>query len=71
MAETVKKTKAPARPRAAAKTKTVREKAAVTTPTREQIAQLAHRFWAERGWRHGSAEQDWFRAEQQLHGMAS
>ena len=90
MAETMKKTKAPAKPRskaaktapitemkvpakprAAAKPTLVAEKAAVPTPTRDQIALLAHRFWAERGYRHGSAEQDWFRAEQQLRGMAS
>jgi len=71
MAETVKKTKAPAKPRAAAKTKTVTEISATPTPTREQIAQLAHRFWAERGWRHGLAEQDWLRAEQELRGLAS
>jgi len=72
MAETVKKTKAPAKPRTrAAKTTQVTEITALPAPTREQIAQLAHRFWAERGWRHGSAEQDWLRAEQELRGMAS
>jgi hypothetical protein len=41
------------------------------TPSREQIAQLAHRFWKERGGHHGSHEQDWFRAERELRGMAS
>jgi len=72
MAETVKKTKAPAKPRSkAAKTNAVTEITAMPAPSREQIAQLAHRFWAERGWRHGSAEQDWFRAEQELRGIAS
>ena len=73
MAETVnKKTKAPAKPRAkAAKTSPVAEITAPPAPTREQIAQLAHRFWAERGWHHGSAEQDWLRAERELRGMAS
>jgi hypothetical protein len=92
MTETVKKTKAPAKPRSSAaktkavteesaapaklkavpaKAKTVEEKAAVAAPTREQIAQLAHRLWAERGWQHGSAEHDWLRAEQELRGKAS
>ena len=37
----------------------------------EQIAQLAHRFWAERGHRHGLHEEDWLRAEQELRGKAS
>jgi len=37
----------------------------------EEIAQLAHRFWAERGREHGSHEDDWFRAEQALLGKAS
>ncbi len=40
-------------------------------PSREQIAQLAHRFWKERGGYHGAHEQDWFRAERELRGMAS
>ena len=38
---------------------------------REQVAQLAHRFWIERGRQHGHHEEDWYRAEQQLRGMAS
>ncbi len=52
------------------KIKTVEEKTAAT-PSREQIAQLAHRFWKERGGHHGSHEQDWLRAERELRGMAS
>ncbi len=53
-----------------------KSKAAVTgqspaEPSREQIAQLAHRFWKERGGYHGAHEQDWFRAERELRGMAS
>ena len=40
-------------------------------PSHQQIAQLAHRFWNERGRHHGSHEQDWFRAERELRGMAS
>jgi hypothetical protein len=27
---------------------------------------LAEKYWAERGWPEGSAEQDWLRAEQEL-----
>ena len=76
MAKFVKK--APAAPKAAAKPR----KAAATKNTalanvtpisfsREQIAKLAHRFWAERGHKHGHHEEDWFRAEQELRGKAS
>jgi len=35
-------------------------------PTHQQIAELAHRYYVERGWQHGYHEQDWFRAEQVL-----
>jgi hypothetical protein len=35
-------------------------------PSREEIARLAEKFWAERGWPEGSPEQDWLRAEQEL-----
>jgi hypothetical protein len=53
-----------------------KSKAAVTDqtsaePSSEQIARLAHRFWRERGGHHGAHEQDWFRAERELRGMAS
>ncbi|HEY1766864.1 MAG TPA: DUF2934 domain-containing protein [Terracidiphilus sp.] len=37
----------------------------------EQVAQLAHRYWAERGGKHGHHEEDWFRAEQELRARAS
>ena len=37
----------------------------------EEIEKLAHRFWAERGYEHGQAQTDWFRAEQALRGKAS
>ena len=40
--------------------------AAPMAPSREEIARLAEKFWAERGWPEGSAEQDWLRAEQEL-----
>lgn len=52
-------------------TKAVNEEMAIPKPSREQIAQLAHRFWRERGGDHGEHEQDWFRAERELRGMAS
>jgi len=82
MAETtekVKKAKAPAKPRAAAgttkkttaKKQTVAEKVIATTPTHDEIAQLAKRYWEERGYQDGQAEQDWLRAEQELMQMAS
>ena len=94
--ETVKKTKAPAKPKAvktpegetgsavkaapkaAAKTKVKAapkakavDLAASLTPSYAEIAQLAERYWAERGWQDGYAEQDWLRAERELLGMAS
>jgi Protein of unknown function (DUF2934) len=96
-AETVKKTKAPAKAKAAvktpegepdsamkaahktpakikgkaaAKTKGV-DVAASRTASYEEIAQLAERYWAERGWQDGYAEQDWLRAERELLGVAS
>jgi hypothetical protein len=92
--ETVKKTKAPAKSKSAAKA--VETESAVTaapavakkkavkapakaktvdvgaaTPTYAEIAQLAERYWAERGWQDGYAEQDWLRAERELLGRAS
>jgi hypothetical protein len=94
--ETVKKTKAPAKPKtavkakgeetksavkaapavkakavkAAPKTKTV-DVAATSAPSYTEIAQLAERYWAERGYHDGHAEQDWLRAEHELAGAAS
>lgn len=38
----------------------------VTSPTFEQIAQLAYTYWEERGYQGGSQEQDWLRAESEL-----
>ena len=67
-----------AAPKAAAKTKAEAaakseavDIAASRTPSYEEIAQLAERYWAERGWQDGYAEQDWLRAEQELLGVAS
>jgi hypothetical protein len=85
MAETVKKAKAPAKPRAAAKPKataetltkapakkkTVAEQVTAFTPSHEEIARLAQQYWAERGWQDGQHEQDWLRAERELMKMAS
>ena len=82
MAETMdkaKKAKAPAKPRATgartkattAKKQTVAEKVTSTTPSYEEIAQLAQQYWAERGWQDGKAEEDWLRAERELMKMAS
>jgi len=65
-----------AAPKAAAKAKAVPKTATVDiaaspTPSYEEIARLAERYWAERGWQDGYAEQDWLRAERELLGMAS
>ena len=67
MAEIGKKGKSPAKPRkdAARKDKSLEMKA--SSPSREQIARLAEKYWAERGYQDGHAEQDWLRAEQELH----
>ncbi|HTX41350.1 MAG TPA: DUF2934 domain-containing protein [Acidobacteriaceae bacterium] len=77
-----KKAKAPAAPRkAAAKKQSTEPKAAPAelrsvpaqsrSVSHDDIRQLAHRFWAERGHPHGQPEVDWFRAEQELRGKAS
>lgn len=84
MAKTVKKviapeTKASSKPAAAkmapaAKSKKVASpvsKIYLMPATHDQIAQLAHKYWAERGHQHGHAEEDWLRAEQELRGKAS
>jgi hypothetical protein len=72
MADTMKKTKATAKPR---KTTTRKEKVAqlpkLAMPSRAKIEVLAQRYWAQRGYTDGYAEQDWLRAEQELLQMAS
>jgi hypothetical protein len=35
-------------------------------PSQEEIARLAYLYWLDRGGEHGSAEEDWLRAEQEL-----
>ena len=69
MTEVVKKAKAPAKPKK--RTTKKAEELKVKDPSHEQIAQLAQKFWAERGWQDGYAEQDWNQAEQQLRTSAS
>ncbi|MGA7831699.1 MAG: DUF2934 domain-containing protein [Terracidiphilus sp.] len=72
MADTTKKTKATDKPRASAKTKKkVAEPAQITMPSRSEIEQLARRYWEQRGYTDGYAEQDWLRAEQELLRKAS
>lgn len=72
MTENVKKAKAPAKPRktAAKKEKAVRP-ARLAKPTREEVEQLAHSYWEQRGFQHGFDQQDWLRAEQALFKKAS
>jgi hypothetical protein len=65
-------TKAAARPRKkAVATNGVSVNATEIRISHEQVAMLAHQYWAERGHQHGSHEQDWFRAEEELRGRAS
>jgi len=72
MADTVKKTKAPAKPRkTAVKKEKVAKVSTPTMPSRDEIERLARSYWAARGYQDGSAEQDWLRAEQELLKMAS
>jgi hypothetical protein len=76
MAKSVKKatdaTTAAAKPRkAAAKKEAAPANGASSTISPEQIAELAHKFWAERGHKHGHHEEDWLRAEKELRGKAS
>ena len=71
-AETEGVVKAPAaRAKKAVKVPAVEVAVVAVAPTHTEIAQLAQRFWAERGWQDGFAEQDWLRAEQELIRIAS
>lgn len=76
MAETTKKTTTRKKTSASVSaptsiaSKKTSAKASVTV-THEEIARLAHKFWAERGGQHGHDAEDWFRAEQTLLGKAS
>ena len=69
---TRKKTSASASaPKAVASKKTTKKVQEIRTVSREEIAALAHKLWAERGYQHGHDAEDWFRAEQALLGKAS
>jgi Protein of unknown function (DUF2934) len=64
--------KAAAKPRKpGAKKNPVPAKPTAASVSREQVAELAHRLWKERGGVHGHHEDDWFRAEQALRQKAS
>jgi hypothetical protein len=79
MADTIKKTKTPAKPKTTeTKPRKAPTKKAATAqpsrpamPPREEIERLAREYWAQRGYVDGYAEQDWLRAEQELLQMAS
>ena len=72
MADTTRKTKAPAKPRKAAAKKSVAVVELTQRPvSHDEVAQLAHRLWSERGRKDGHHEEDWYRAEQELRGKAS
>jgi type II restriction/modification system DNA methylase subunit YeeA len=67
MAETVKKAKAPAKPKkSTAKAKTAPTEMQPRDVSHDEIAQRARKIWADRGYRDGFAEQDWLEAEHQL-----
>jgi hypothetical protein len=63
--------KAPAKPRKTATKAKVPTTPTIAVPTHQEIALLAEKYWAERGWQDGAAEQDWLRAEQELMKIAS
>ena len=72
MAEKTKKASTTTKPRkTTTKKEAVSAKTTPTTASPEEVAKLAHRFWAERGRQHGRDAEDWFRAEQELLGKAS
>ena len=71
MTETVKKAKAPAKPRKTTAKKEKGAQPAATRPSHEEIERLARSYWEQRGHQDGFAEQDWLRAEQELRKMAS
>ena len=66
MAEIAKKAKSPAKPRKIATNKETFVDSTVNAPSHADIAQLAQKFWEQRGYQDGHAEQDWLRAEQEL-----
>ena len=68
--EELKKAKAaPAKP---SKSATKKDSViAISQPARDVIEQLAYQYWAQRGYQHGYAIQDWLRSEQELQNRAS
>jgi hypothetical protein len=40
-------------------------------PTSDEIARLAYTYWEARGYRGGSSEEDWLRAERELRARAN
>lgn len=79
MAETVKKAKAPAKRKSTTKKSAAPKQVAPVQgihlapaqPSYDQVAELARKYWAERGYQDGHDEEDWFRAEQELRSKAS
>ena len=72
MADTVKKTKAAAKPRkTSTKTEVAEFPAVAKMPSHDEIQKLAQKYWAQRGFQDGYAEQDWLLAEQELRQKAS
>lgn len=77
MAETVKKTATKARKAPAKKGASNVESISKTdsghksSPSHEQIAELARKYWADGGYKDGHHEEHWHRAEQELRGKAS
>jgi hypothetical protein len=66
MAEITKGAKAPAKPKKSAAKKSSDVEVQKRNPSSGEIAELAQKFWAERGYQDGYAEQDWLRAEHEL-----
>jgi len=61
--------KSPAKSPIKTAAKSAAKAAAPKTPaTHQQIAALAHKYFAERGHSHGSHVNDWLRAEKELNG---
>jgi hypothetical protein len=76
MAESVKKPRAAkSKPNDEANAKSRKASTPKTTgsarPTHEQIAELARKYWAQRGYTDGHHDEDWFRAEKELGAKAS
>lgn len=78
MAETPKKpstrkktTASAAAPKTIAPKRKATSKVTAISVSHEEIARLAHKFWAERGRQHGHDAEDWLRAERELMGKAS